>query len=114
MGVANVNHVTYLEDVLNFKGSSNPGEFQRCLDVMTSYEKRNDSWWTKYYGDDVQLAYHQLKEPVLLIPKEVFKSGIRKVVKHEIKDSELSINNKRLINEFYAKFPSYIVAKNNK
>ncbi len=107
-------HVMYLEDFLGFKGSRCPQDFDRCLDVMKRYERNGNKWWIKFLGDDVQLAYYQLKEPVLLIPKEAFRSGIRKVVGHDVYDSDLSFKNEKLKDEFYEKYPVYVASLSKK
>ena len=105
-------HVMYLEDFLGFKGSSSPLDFDRCIDVMKKYEQCGNKWWIDNLGNDVQLAYYQLKEPVLLIPKEVFRSGIMKVLGRSISYNELSYKNESLKQEFYDRYPIYMRRSN--
>jgi len=106
--VVNKNHAQYLENMLGFKRSANPKGFDECLRTMEIYEKRGNHWWVDYQNDDVQLAFYQLKEPILLIPSDVLRSGIKKVVNHNVELSEISQSNKALIKEFYDKFPHFI------
>ena len=101
----------YLEEILDFRPSSNPSRFDQCLDVMKKYSEKGDRWWIENHGDCVSLAARQLDEPVLLIPMEVFIKGITIVLGRIPNKSEISSHNEAFIAEFKEKYQEYL--KNN-
>ena len=105
-----VTHFGYLEDVLGVRAAKNPSYFDSCIDVMKGYEARNDLWWL-YGKDSCELANRQIDERILLIPFDVFKDGLTKVLKRSVSDSEISFTNKALVAEFKEKFKEYISEK---
>ncbi len=98
----------YLEEILEFRPSSNPERFDMCLEVMQKYSDKGDRWWYDLRGDCAKLAARQLDEPVLLIPLSVFVKGVADVLGRVPDRKELSSQNKALIAEFKEKYEEYI------
>jgi hypothetical protein len=98
---------TYLEEVLDFKPSSNPRRFSEVLAVMDKYIKSGDAWWVKFRNDPVRLAARQITEPVLLIPIYTFTQGLTEVLGRVPRAEEVSFKNKALVTEFSTKLKLY-------
>ena len=97
----------YLEEVLNFRPSSNPDKFESVLAVMERYSKKGDNWWIKYRNEPEKLVARQLLEPVLLIPTATLIKGLQRVLGRMPKKEELTPMNKDLLSEFARKYKSY-------
>ena len=97
----------YLEEVLNFRPSSNPDKFESVLAVMERYSEKGDTWWLKYRNEPEKLVARQLLEPVLLIPISTLIKGLTIVLGRTPKREELTPMNKDLLSEFSKKYKSY-------
>ena len=99
---------SYLEEYLGFRPSSNPDDFDLCLEVMKKYSSKGDTWWYDLRGDSARLAARQIDEPVLLIRYETFVQGVALVMGQVPEQKELSCRNKAFIAKFKEKFEEYI------
>ncbi|MBR6253384.1 MAG: hypothetical protein IKR04_06085 [Clostridia bacterium] len=98
-------HFGYLEEVLGIRAANNPDYFEKCINVMRSYEKSGDEWWLS--ANPIELAKHQVDESILLIPFEILKDALIKVLGRNVEDDEISIKNEVLITEFKNKVETY-------
>ena len=75
-------------------GVENPSaeDIAAVLKVMNKYAER---WWES--DDEVSLAYHQVRERILIIPLQVYHDGIRKICDRPIYQHDL-----------FGQFPEFI------
>lgn len=99
-------HFSYLEDTLRVRPSHDPSYFEKCINVMKEYEQKGDVWWLKN-KDPAELSRRQIDEKILLIPLQIFKSGLSLVLGREVEEKEISFKNNAFIAEFKEKFKSY-------
>jgi len=105
--LSGITHFGYLEEVLGIRAAADPGYFEKCLNVMEEYQKNDNEWWLS--SNPIELTKHQVDESILLIPFDVLKSTLIKVLGRSIGDEELSFSNKKLIFEFKEKVKTYTV-----
>ena len=92
----------YVTDDLGISMGKHPDAYRECLKAMEKYESH---WWLKFRNGDTRiLAAHQIDEPVLLIPKDIFLKGVSAVLGRKVKEDELHSWNAPLIAEFHQKY----------
>ena len=103
--LSGITHFGYLEEVLGIRAAADPGYFEKCLNVMEEYQKNDNEWWLS--SNPIELTKHQVDESILLVPFDVLKYALSKVLGRSIEDGEVSFSNKALIAEFKEKVKNY-------
>ena len=98
-------HFGYLEEILGIRAANDPVYFEKCINVMNQYEKSGNEWWLS--ANPIELAKHQVDESILLIPFDVLKDALIKVLGRNVDNNEISYTNEVLIAEFKKKVETY-------